>query len=362
MTGSGGFEIPRDAEVLVRDSEAQRIGEFVSFLPEVERIAQIVPDTEFSDPNPIRDAERRFIAFEYDNQPTLYLNPDVLDCPEQMIDLSFSPLVARGGKRSAHGVFFGELAIGEQSLRVAVKPHAANAFTTGLDDYFKTHGMDALGFNSLTPVGLLLGKDQDETAYSFTLLEEGLTTIDSIDWSEFYPFANEHPGMQEMWRSISDQAAILHARGNKSHGDMAARNIATNNEGITFLIDWEHARIDNNEARDAESRYSHSYSDISVLLESMCLPPHANIGGKTGIGIFYDKKADWWDGFCEVFFDEYVEMRRALAVQGTHHTRVMLEVEEELVQLRRTLCEDVAMFEEICAAIPPLGVDHRSNA
>jgi hypothetical protein len=339
-------------EYSVHDPEAQRIADFIDFLPTIEHISTIEPDIDFSDDDPIRFAEKRFMAFQHNGRPSLYLN--AREVQAQPSHIGFQPLVSRGGKRSAHGVFFGVLQLDDAALPIAVKPHTANAFTTGLDDYFKTVAMAQVGFESLTPAGLFLGSDKDQTAYSMTLLEEGLTTIDSIDWADFYPHIEENTGMKELWRAVSDQAAILHAAGNRSHGDMAARNIATNSEGMTFLIDWEHARISKDQARDPEVRYSHSYSDLSVLLESMCLPPHANIGGKSGIGVFYNQNGDWWQGFCDVFFDEYVYMRRELAQVGTHNAQLRQDVEEELEQLTISLKEDVQMMQDICVQIPRL--------
>lgn len=346
----GGFEVLEHARM--QDAEAERIGEFMMALLTVTDIKPILPDTNFDDVEPIYFAEKRFLAFDYSDQPTLYLNPDLGVEIQGPQDLSFTPLVARGGKRSAHGVFFGRLRKGEDEISVAVKPHTANAFITGLDDYFKNHAISELGFYSLKPAGLLLASR--EKAYSMTVLEEGLTTLDSIDWSHYYPNAEENPGMQEMWRVISDQAAILHAMGNKTHGDMAARNIATNTDGLTFFIDWEHAQLSNNKTRDAETRYSRSYADLSVLLESMCLPPHADIGGKAGIGMFYGKKCDWWKAFCEVFFDEYVAVRLTMAEDGNHHGQALRDVNEELKQLEIDLREDVRMMKDICDNIPPL--------
>lgn len=339
------------------DQEAQRIGEFLHVLPDVVSIKPMVPGVKFDDEMPIHYAQKRFLAYEYDGRSTFYVNPSIKSPPPEDCKLSFTPLVARGGKRSAHGVFFGTLRIGESPIRVAVKPHMSDVFTTGLDDYFKTHAVSKLGVYTLTPAGLLLPSRDKDQSYSMTVLEEGLSTLDSINWADYYPRVEQNLGMQELWRGVSGQSAVLHAEGNKSHGDMAARNIATSAEDTVFFIDWEHALLSNQPPRDAESRYAHSYKDLSVLLESMCLPPHADIGGRAGIGIFYGKKGDWWEGFCEVFFNEYKHVRMELAKSGHHHKKTEAEVTEEVHELSRSLRANLEMWRDVCANIPPL---HRS--
>ncbi len=353
-------EISGQSERLI-DNEARRLVEFMDILSDVSRVDLIVPDIDMTDEYPVEFAKRRFLAYSYEQEPTLFLNPSLVG-PQLKEDtsLAFEPLVARAGKRSAHGVFFGRLHIGEQSIDVAVKPHMANAFTSGPDDYFKTAAMQDEGFYSLTPAALLLtGKDQD-IAYSMSVLEEGLTTLDSIDWQDYFPDMTANPGMQDLWREVSGQAAVLHAMGNTSHGDLAARNIAIHPDGAAFFIDWEYAYIASGEPRDAEARYNRSYGDLSTLLESMCLPPHANIGGvegiggKSGIGIFYGKNEDWWQGFCDIFWDEYVLIRLELAKEGNHKGKVLLEVQEELEQLEISLKSDMEMMQAICASIPPV--------
>jgi len=209
-----------------------------------------------------------------------------------------------------------------------------------------------LGIYTVTPAGILLSSKEKEKAYSMTLLEEGLTTLDSIDWSNYYPDIEQNPGMNELWRAVSGQSAMLHSEGNKAHGDMAARNIATGTESAVFFIDWEYATIGRQAPRDAEGRYTNSYADLSVLLESMCLPPHANIGGKAGIGIFYGKQGDWWEGFCRIFYDEYIHTRTELSTQGGHHKQTECEVAEELHELTRTLRQNMEMMKCICDSIP----------
>lgn len=337
------------------DKELERVVRFQEFLSGTERVVPFRPEFDFDEDLPVKNAISRFLAYEATGETTMYLDPNFIS--EKLEDtLSFSPLVSRGGKRSAHGVFFGDLYCGESHIAtVAVKPHEISGIDSCLNDYANTLAVQDLGIFSVQSLGLLMNKNNKNIAYSFTVLEETLTTLDSIDWSNFYPASESNPGMQEMWRVLSDQLAVLHDGGNISHGDMAARNIATIAEqegsGSIFFIDWEMARISNLKPRDAEVRYNHSYADLSVLLESMCLPPHGSF--KSGIGLFYGKNLDWWKGFKEVFFDEYCDVRRLLAVKGKHHISTMREIEDELKALEASLFNDIKMMEDICSAIPP---------
>lgn len=360
------LELDRRGETHVVDNEARRITEFIGVLTDVKHVAPIAPDVNMDDDLPVEYAKRRFLAFDFNNETTLFLDPSIIGSEGVDADettLTFEPLVARSGKRSAHGVFFGRLQVGDSEIDVAVKPHTTNALKTGPDDYFKMAAVREEGFHTLTPIALLLADKDADVAYSMTLLEEGLTTLDSIDWLSFFPNITRNPGMQELWREVSGQVAILHSDGKKSHGDLAARNIAIHPDGAAFLIDWEYAYITGIPPRDAESRYNRSYSDLSTLLESMCLPPHANlggvegIGGKSGIGIFYGKEENWWEGFCDIFWDEYVHTRLQVASLGNHKGRALQEVKEELEELERSLQEDMRMMQDICASIPPLKYD-----
>lgn len=335
-----------------QDPEAERIVQFQKSLVSVNNIEIINPEFDFEEKDPVNYSIKRFLAYEYDKTPTLFINPELgIDTSSKISNIEFTPLIARGGKRSAHGVFFGKLSVDGEQLNIAVKPHTVNALKTGPDDYFKNLVVKKFGHYNLSPAGLYIVNEEE--AYSMTILDEGLSTLDSIDWTEYYPNIDNNPGMQEMWRSVSGQAALLHASGNKMHGDMAARNIATSADGFTFFIDWEYARLSEQKPRDAETRYNHSYGDLSVLLESMCLPPHADIGGKAGIGILYGKNCDWWEAFCEIFYNEYLFVRTSLAEEGSHHIQTMYEVEDELTELTRSLRDEIQMMQDICKSIPP---------
>lgn len=337
------------------DKELERVEKFQQFLKETDNVLPYRPTFDFEEDLPVKNAINRFMAYEAVNETALYIDPTFIrDVADN--NLSFSPLVSRGGKRSAHGVFFGDLYSGNNHIAtVAVKPHEISGIDSCLNDYANTLAVQDLGIFSVQSLGFIMNKNKKGEAYSFTILEETLTTLDSIDWSNFYPATDINPGMQEMWRILSDQLAVLHEGGNISHGDMAARNIATiaeqaGSESI-FFIDWEMARISKLAPRDAEVRYNHSYADLSVLMESMCLPPHGNF--KSGIGLFYGKDIDWWLGFREVFFDEYCDVRRLLAAKGKHHNQEVQEVDDELNALSSSLRADIEMMRDICSDIPP---------
>lgn len=332
----------------VEDVELNRVREFALVLEQGVGLELSDVMLDLTEETPVENAISRFRTYDYKGVPTLYL-----DKPFQIGEgdkASFTPRISRGGKSSFHGVFFGDMQLGDYSVPVAVKPHKADgAIRSCLSDYLGNHAVRSLNFHNLTPVGFII--DNEERAYSLTVLDESLTTLDSIDWSDFYPEIEGNPGMQEIWREISAQAAILHASGSASHGDFAARNIATSADGGVFLIDWEKSRLSTGEPRDVEVRYNHSHADLSVLLESMCLPPHADF--KSGIGIFYGKEGDWWDGFCKIFFDEYKSIRLHEATKGSHHKKREKDVSEELKQLESDLKVETKMMRAICADIPP---------
>lgn len=335
------------------DRELQNVYEFHEAISSVDRISShevrvdLSGDTLESE-TPVDQAIRRFRV--YGNTGTLYLEDAYLSDGLKVTD--FVPLISRGGKRSYHGVFFGNLHFSNgQEVPVAVKPHIdrGEAVNSCLSEYYNNEAISKLNFPNLQPVGFVaLSNDR---AYSFTYLDEALSTIDSIDWSSFYPATSEHPGMQEIWRQISEQAAFMHENGSISHGDFAARNIATTIDGGVMFIDWERARISTAEPRDAEVRFTHSHSDLATLLESMCRPTHDRF--KAGIGIFYGKELDWWQGFKEVFFDRYRTTRLELLEQSKRSRQLKLDVLEELEVLEQSLFSHMTMMREICNSIPP---------
>lgn len=304
----------------------------------------------FPEPDPVQSAKNRFKS--YGEQDVFYLEKPFYQ-PEHQTNMAFQPRITRGGKRSYHGVIFGDLLIGSnQTVPVAVKPHKDdNAIDSCLSEYFNNEAVRQLGFHNLDPVGFIV-RSEDE-AYTLTVMDDSISTLDTIDWSNFYPDISTDPGMQDIWRQISYQTAVLHAHGNMSHGDLAARNITTTIEGGVFMIDWEKARINLTSPRDAEVRYNHSYSDLSVLLKSMCRPAHSSF--KAGVGLFYGKSMDWWDGFEEIFFDIYKQTRYDIAINGNHSKQTVLDVKEEIVALEDNLRNDMQMMRDICDSIESRG-------
>lgn len=287
-------------------------------------------DIDLNDSDPIEMATSRFLTYEYSGTPTLYLRPDYEAAVQSPIK-EFSSRVSRAGKRSRHGVIFGDLNSEDgQQLSVAVKPHPGEeSVQSSFGDYARNMSIHKLGFYTLESVGFLMdGKDK---AYSITKLDETLTTLDSINWSGFYPDFDKDPGMKQIWSQVARQTALLHSMGSLMHGDLAARNIAATADDEVFLIDWEDASIDLSQPRDSEIRFGYSFTDLDVLVASMCISPDAQIWG--GIGLFAGKPGNWFEGFRSIFYDEYEALRLDLA-QGTKHETA---VREELFVLKKEL-------------------------
>lgn len=341
------FPNPEKLETITHevDPDAKRVAEFINVLGRISAATTCNPDFDFDrDELPVDAAERRFI----NNQLTGELTFFGFETDE--LPISFEARVARGGKRSNHGVFFGDLNFSDHSVAVAVKPHHDNASKTCFGDYFKGCAVRQLGTYTLKPFGFIIGEVGDNRAYSMTELEDGVSTLDSIDWSTYLPDDSLHPGMQELWRSTREQAAVLHAEGRISHGDMAARNIATTTEGSTFFIDWELACIKATKSNNVQARVEQSYIDLQKLLESMASPPNAkNI--TPGIGLLFNKEVDWWGAFDDIFFEGYRQARIMLAENSEQPKMVKKDVEIELDVLERNLRRDTEMMKEICKTI-----------
>lgn len=346
----------REQLPVLMDHEKIRVEEFGRVLDCLVDIKPVSVDLDFEHDSPVETVVKNFKTLEHPTikTPVLYLNAELLPRQAHTPVVTFQPFVARGGKQSKHGVFFGSLNLGENtSLEVAVKPHItavgsvqeSDSTYSAVKDYANNKIIQELQFDGLQPVGFLL--DSLNRAYSFTKLDESITTLDSIDWTGFYPDIHSNPVMHNYWRRISQQAAYLHSIGSSQHGDLAPRNIAVSSlDEAIFFIDWEDANINLSNPRDPEVAYSHSYADLSVILESMCRPPHASF--KPGIGIFYNKDNSWWEGFKQIFLDEYCNFRIEFATKGNHSSSKINNVKEELVELQRTLEQDVKMYQEIC--------------
>lgn len=324
-----------DRRSIERAPEMTRVYQFWETLGRTALIKPAHFQFDFKDVAPVEQATRRFFNYDMEAQPTLYLEPSQDEELQTQRLTGFWPRVTRGGKRTRHGVFFGDLIFNDdRQLPVAIKPHdddRPGAKESCLRDYTNNLAAGELGFFSLEPVGFLLDYDR---SYSITRLQESLTTLDSIDWSNFYPDTNDHPGMMQIWSQVARRLADLHVDGSMMHGDLAARNIAITSDSQVFFIDWEFASLDLKEPRDVEVKFGYSFADLDLLVACMCMPTTQG-----GIGIFSGKAGDWWKGFCDFFFDEY-EALRLDAVKGTKRQVV---VEEEIQELTRSLEESFEM-------------------
>lgn len=328
------------------DLEQERIQELHDSVANIVAVKDLNIEMDPKDIDPVENAIKRFLTYEREPSTSLYLDPDISKNFES-ID-SFIPLMARG-RRSAHGVFFGVIDNGKgKQIEVAVKPHRLSRTDEScLDDYFKNEAVRQFGFDTLTPVGMLLDRNR---AYSMTRLDESLTSFDTIDWSDFYDKYDENPGMYELWQHTGRILGTMHAMGSITHGDLAARNIAVTADGGVLFFDWEKAFVSLQPARDAEVRYGQTHDDLATLMESMARSPRDVFKG--GIGLFKDEGKDWWQGFRELVFDEYVQYRLAVAETGNHHSAKLAEVESELEQLAISLQSDAAMLKKICTHNP----------
>lgn len=324
-------------------NEQGRVDQFTRTVRGLDQLMVATVEIDFAAEQPVYMAASQFMN-THDTSYGLYLPPELKKDREGVED--FYPRISRGGKRSGHGVFFGDLKFTDgQTLPVAVKPHWDEPVHSCLKDYLNNLAVLRIGVETLRPAGFLFSSDT-KTAYSMTLLEDGLTTLDSVDWSSFYPDILKNQGMINIWKLMAENLAYIHAIGSINHGDIAARNIAQTPEGNLFFIDWERARISLATPRDAEVRYSYSHPDLLTLIESMCYPTHDNF--KAGIGVFYQKEGDWWQGFSELVFDHYKADRIAYAEQGSHHEQNLRDVKEELAVLEQELKSDMVMFHDIC--------------
>lgn len=337
----------------LEDLEKQRVDEFFETLGRISLVKEIEYEFDFdTDQEPIKNTASRFKAYDYNHQPGIYLEKGYSEILSKLDD--FSPLMARG-RKSVNGVFFGTLPLindgNENSeLGIAVKPYRFDNPQRGcFNDFFSNAAVTALGFDTLKPVGMVV---EENRAYSLTELEPSLTTFDMTDWEYFYPNVDEHPGMTEDWRHVAKIVALLHSAtnsdttvGNVSHGDLWPRNIGSTPDGNVILFDWEKSHISLMPPRDTEIKYGFTYLDIAPILESMCRPVDDPF--KAGLGIFTNKGGNWWKGFEEIFYDEYLTWRRELAEIGKHHTVRLLQTEEELNQLTISLKEDIGVLQNI---------------
>lgn len=327
--GDAGFE-------QVFDLEHERVARFNELITQELPVHCITPQIDLSNSNPLHSAIREIRGQGVQRGLLLdvvTMRSITYEGSEVPRVVEFTPRVSRG-KKSAHGVFFGDIVFdNDRTLEVAVKPFTDdNNEWCALYDQLSNYAVRKIGLYTLEPAGVLLdGNREHGTSYSMTVLEEGMTTFDSIDWTDFADAMEENPGMTELWRSLARTVAVLHASGQSNQGDLAGRNIATSDDGGAFLIDWEKARFSGDAPRDAETRYQFSSVDLTQLVESMCQRPDDPL--MPGLGIFNLERNDWWEQFCTIFYDDYLDTRRILAQEGSHHKATVADVNSELTAL-----------------------------
>src|SRR3990167_1686487 len=168
-------------EIYRGDTELERVNSFMETIGRVSLVKPLEMDFDFSEREPVDQATRRFHNYEREAEPTLHLDVGALEGILPKLVTDFHPLISRGGKRSNHGVFFGNLEFSDGvQLPVAVKPHggeAEDSLQSGLRDYGNNVAINKLGFYTLQPAGIVA--DYNRT-YSLTVLDESLSTLDSI--------------------------------------------------------------------------------------------------------------------------------------------------------------------------------------
>lgn len=327
---------------VVTDQEVARVQRFQSTLGNCTLVTTVETEIDYDVITPTRVAVNDFLTRKEEGQG-VYLEKEFAHYAHEGVPV-FTPRISRGGKNSAHGVFFGDLGFESGlSLPVAVKPYdSEDSEKPVLREHFNSRAIREVGLYSLHPMGVILGSSDEN--YYLTLLEESLTTLDSVDWSKFYPDMDENPGMMQIWSQIARQVALMHSLGSVSHLDLAGRNIAATAGNYAFLIDWERAHVSLVKPTEAEIKYHFSHPDLSSLIETCFKSP--NDPFKAGLGIFYKKTGDIWSAIREMFLDEYFATRRALAESEGSEAEIK-EVEEELAVLDSSLRLDAQIASEI---------------
>lgn len=303
--------------------------------------------------DPIKDAMERFNADHVpETESKFYVTPELGDYENETV-VGFRPYTSRSGNASYHGVFFGEMHFSDGSeMSVAVKPHDLGEQNFIEDresctkDYFANIVAKKLGFESLQPVGMII--DKDGAQYSITKLDETLDSFDTMDWNSFFADDFKNEGMKELWYKTALFTAMLHETGDSYHGDLAARNVATNPEGHVFLIDWEKGGLTNEPPLDIDARFGHTLIDVQSLMVSMVRP--SDLKHNPGLGMF-QHSTNRWEDFKEVFLYDYLEARLLHAAQGNHHMKSFRETQDELTQLEYTLEQKMDQLEEMFSPV-----------
>ena len=334
--------------------EERRIAEFQQTLARVGLTELTYTRVDTGQADPAFAAQKSFFAGpDFKGEPTFYLNSDVAhEFTSDIVD--FEPFVSRG-KGSAHQVFFGALMLADGSeVHVAIKPYESDptdpsqryaAEENCFRDYFTNVAAKDCGFESLESVGFIL--DQEGYPYSLTLLEESLSTLDSINWTRFYEQGYETVGMRELIHKVALLTAWLHSNGDSFHGDLALRNVATNPHGHVFFIDWEKGKVTNLPSGDVEERFGKSWLDLKTFLADIAKPTKCE---NPGAGLFTLCEEDWWTAFKDIFLDDYVEYRKRFVQQGSHRTQRMRDTADELAQLENDLHKEMLRWQAAAQA------------
>lgn len=225
-----------------------------------------------------------------------------------------------GPKKSSHGVFFGDLNIGGVNYSVAMRPYSEAAAKDSILDYSRNKIAIQRCMGNLAHLGVL--GFEDGPKYVVTLLEEGLSTLDSMDWSEFRNDPESKPSepLVNILNGAAREIAYAHHK-NIGHGDLAARNIAVTTRSAIFLIDWEKAQVHKESYTDVEVRFGSVMKDMRLFIPSLINSPEHPL--EPGLGLLDRNRSfeDNWAILSAKFVEPY-EQWRSDFVSGMHKERL----------------------------------------
>jgi hypothetical protein len=235
----------------------------------------------------------------------------------------FDVIRSAKAETSAHGVFFGIMTNKEtgESLAVAVKPCVQKPEKAYLD--WLNNGLIARTERKhFAPVGFIYDSDR---AYSMTLLQKGVETLDNTDWRYVLmdPESPSYIGQREQLTDIGIELAGLHEE-RIFHGDPQFKNIAIDPTGETYFIDWEAAKFFGKNAT-ADVLRKKAAHDLEVLYYSMAAPVTHN-----GVGLLapYDRRLQWAH-FNNFILTPYLERRMEMDDRPAN-IEVLNEIESQI--------------------------------